>query len=468
VLRPFLLASGGSAVATLTFDDEFNTLSLWNGTTGTWMTSNLGAPLSGNGWSPTGEQEWYINSNYAPTSSVTPWTVNNGILTITAAPASPSIQSLIDGYQYTSGRITNAESFSQTYGYFEMRAQMPAGQGLWPAFWLLDTNGQWPPEMDVIEQLGKDPSVYYTFVHSTNSQLDTGGQPIATSPGYHTYGVDWEASTITFYFDGQKVAQTATPPDLNQPMSMILNLALGGGWAGAVDPSVLPAQMNVDWIRAYSALPSWIADGSDPTDVAHTPASAIGSTGGGTTTGGGGTTTGGGGTTGGGTTSSPVMDAAATYTVPAGVTNVVLTGTSAQTITANNLGDTITSNDHGSTLIGGTGNDTMIAGHGPDMLTGGGGSDSFVFNFAPWSAGHITDFTPGTDTMNLSGVLSAYGYTGTNPVADGWLSFVADGAGNTRVMVNPHDPSWPWSYLITTLDHVAPATITSHDWIFHA
>jgi hypothetical protein len=110
----------------------------------------------------------------------------------------------------------------------------------------------------------------------------------------------------------------------------------------------------------------------------------------------------------------------------------------------------------------------MIAGHGPDMLTGGGGSDSFVFNFAPWSAGHITDFTPGTDTMNLSGVLSAYGYTGTNPVADGWLSFVADGAGNTRVMVNPHDPSWPWSYLITTLDHVAPATITSHDWIFHA
>jgi Ca2+-binding RTX toxin-like protein len=101
------------------------------------------------------------------------------------------------------------------------------------------------------------------------------------------------------------------------------------------------------------------------------------------------------------------------------------------------------------------------------MLTGGAGSDTFVFNFAPWSAGHITDFTPGTDKIDLSGVLSSYGYTGTSPIADGWLSLVSDGAGDTQVRVNPHDPSWPYSYLITTLDHVAPTSITSSDWILH-
>src|SRR5690242_7870711 len=239
-------------MATLTFDDEFNTLSLWNGSTGTWYTNSYGAGVSGNGFSLNDEQEWYINNNYAPTSSVTPWTVNNGVLTITAAPASPSIQPLINGYQYTSGEITTAETFSQTYGYFEMRTQLPAGQGLWPAFYLLDANGQWPPELDVLEMLGRDPSSYYTFVHSAVAQPAVAGSSNIL-PGLttncRTYGVDWEASTITFYFDEQKVFQTATPADMNVPVYMVANLAMGGGWAGAVEPSVLPAQMNIDFIR---------------------------------------------------------------------------------------------------------------------------------------------------------------------------------------------------------------------------
>ena len=154
----------------------------------------------------------------------------------------------------------------------------------------------------------------------------------------------------------------------------------------------------------------------------------------------------------------------ATYTVPDGVTNIVLSGTSPQTITANNLGDTITSNDYGSTVIGGTGNDTLIAGHSPDTLTGGAGSDTFVFNFVPWGAGQITDFTSGTDKIDLSAVLSSYGYTGSNPIADGWLSLNSDGAGNTLVYLNAHDPSNPYPYLITTVDHVAPTSLGLSDF----
>ena len=452
-----------TTAATLTFDDEFNSFSAWNGTTGTWDTGAQYVPVNGNGYSlpSNGEQEWYINANYAPTSSVHPWNVNNGIMTLTAAPADASIQPLINGYQYTSGQINTSQSFSQTYGYFEMHAQLPAGQGMWPAFWLLPENGSWPPEIDAMEMLGNDPSVYYTSIHSgTAANEINAGQPNGVgdmSTGYHTYGVDWEPDFITYYFDGQQVYQTATPPDMNVPMYMIANLAVGGAWPGNADSTTpFPANMNIDWIRAYSSLPSWVADGSDPTDVGHTPSSAVGST----------VDTGTG--TGTGSATTPTADWQPTYTVPSGVTNVVLTGTSAQTITANNLGDTITSNDFGSTLIGGTGNDTFIAGHGGDKMTGGAGSDTFVFNDVPWNAGHITDFNVAADKLDLTGIFKTIGYTGTNPVADGYLSFVADGAGNTLVYVNPHSASQTWPSLITTLDGVSPSSITSADYIFGA
>ena len=77
-----------SATATLTFSDEFNSLSLWNGTSGTWSTKYPFAPEKGGSLPSNGEQEWYINSMYAPTTSVKPWTVSNGVLTLTAQPAS--------------------------------------------------------------------------------------------------------------------------------------------------------------------------------------------------------------------------------------------------------------------------------------------------------------------------------------------------------------------------------------------
>ncbi|HVA12435.1 MAG TPA: family 16 glycosylhydrolase, partial [Stellaceae bacterium] len=158
---------------------------------------------------------------------------------------------------------------------------------------------------------------------------------------------------------------------------------------------------------------------------------------------------------------SVVDTSASTYTVPAGVQDVQLTGSAAQTVTGNALGDTITSNDYGSTLIGGTGNDTLIAGHGADTLTGGGGTDSFVFNSLPWNAGQITDFTPGTDKIDISALLSAAGYTGSDPVTDGYVTFVSDGAGDAKIYLNTHDPSDPWPALITTLDHVAPSGLTA-------
>jgi beta-glucanase (GH16 family) len=270
--------------ATLTFDDEFNSLSLWNGSSGTWSTTPAYESDQGNGSSlpGNGEQEWYINANYAPTSSVKPWTVSNGVLTLTAQKADPSIVAdlgyakygTLGGYQYTSGLIETNHSFSQTYGYFEMKAQLPAGQGLWPAFWLMPANGSWPPELDVVEALGKDTSTIYTTVHTDQTGSHT-QQAQATSvgdysSGYHTYAVDWEADKITFYYDDKQIYQVATPADMHSPMYMIANLALGGGWAGSVDGSTpFPAQMNIDYIKAWSANP--YADGTTTTTTTTTP-----------------------------------------------------------------------------------------------------------------------------------------------------------------------------------------------------
>src|SRR5882672_9878371 len=106
------------SASALTFDDEFNSLSLWNGaTSGTWATNFWYATTFGNGGTldGNGEQQWYINNLYPQTASVVPWTVNNGVLTIKGAKADPSIQPYITNYQYTSGELNSYHSFSQTY-----------------------------------------------------------------------------------------------------------------------------------------------------------------------------------------------------------------------------------------------------------------------------------------------------------------------------------------------------------------
>jgi beta-glucanase (GH16 family) len=247
-----------SSTATPTFDDEFSSLDLWNGSSGIWDTSYPWAPPGG-GTNPTNrELEWYINASYSSTNNVDPWYVTRGILHITAAPAALSIKPYIDYYDYTSGILTTYHSFAQTYGYFEMRARLPEGKGLWPAFWLLPVNQSWPPELDVMEVLGSSPQTVYTTVHSGSDgriySIERAAREPDTSSGYHTYGVDWEAKTITWYFDGRMVFRTLTPSDMHQPMYMLVDLAVGGAWPGSPNSSTkFPADMKIDYIRAYHA-----------------------------------------------------------------------------------------------------------------------------------------------------------------------------------------------------------------------
>ena len=101
--------------------------------------------------------------------------------------------------------------------------------------------------------------------------------------------------------------------------------------------------------------------------------------------------------------------------------------------------DMIIANDFGDTIQGGRGNDTIVAGHGADTLYGGPGSDTFVFNFLTTAVDVIKDFAAGQDVLDFHQMLTTIGYTGSNPVADGWLNLVTDGRGGTDVVVDAHN-----------------------------
>jgi Ca2+-binding RTX toxin-like protein len=129
-------------------------------------------------------------------------------------------------------------------------------------------------------------------------------------------------------------------------------------------------------------------------------------------------------------------------------------------VTANNLGDTIVSNNSGNHLIGGTGADTFILGRGGDIATGGAGGDTFVFNETPWAAAHITDFTPGQDSIDLTGLLAHSGYAGSDAIGDGFIKITGDASGHAQIWSDlghgTSDSAW---WMVTTLDDVSSSSV---------
>jgi Ca2+-binding RTX toxin-like protein len=146
--------------------------------------------------------------------------------------------------------LNNSQVFTQQYGYFEMRAELPSAPGTWPAFWMLqpvDHTG----ETDVMEMFGSHDS-YSTALSSTLGYTYRYGNYIPDSDtSFHTYGVLWTPATMTFYVDRVAIGSTATPSDMQGPMYMIMNLAMGGS-AGSPAPDFTSAQMKIDYVHAYS------------------------------------------------------------------------------------------------------------------------------------------------------------------------------------------------------------------------
>ncbi|WP_316213390.1 MULTISPECIES: glycoside hydrolase family 16 protein [unclassified Bradyrhizobium] len=250
------------------FADEFDQLSLdledGAPTPGRWRTNfGYGGPTSVHSRTlvNNGELEVYVDPKFAGTGSTSlnlnPFRTGSGKLDIVAEPLDEKVRSVAWGRSYASGLLTTKASFSQQYGVFEIRAKVPRGKGLWPAFWLLPANGAWPPELDVLEILGDNPSKVYMSWHSNaggKHSFET--KPIDipdASADFHTYSVEWTKDTINWFFDDIEVASAPTPQDLHQPMYMLINLAVGGGWPGAPNAwTKFPALYSIDWVRAYT------------------------------------------------------------------------------------------------------------------------------------------------------------------------------------------------------------------------
>ncbi len=240
---------------TQTFDDEFNSLSLQNGSGGTWSPAFSYSP---NGSTDGTVSSYQVNPLYGPTSAsdANPFSINNGVLSMAIKPTPADISGVV-GKPFITGQLLTDKSFSQTYGYFEMNAKLSNAAGVVNGFWLLPADGSWPPELDVAEVVGSNPKTLVETSHSGGGTTPHWTDVPDTSQAFHTYAVDWEPDKLTWYFDGKQVAQQDTPADMNKPMYMLLTSVVGTSstWSGAPNPGET-GQMQVDYVRAYSHNPN--------------------------------------------------------------------------------------------------------------------------------------------------------------------------------------------------------------------
>jgi Glycosyl hydrolases family 16 len=153
------------------------------------------------------------------------------------------------------------QGFTQRYGYFEMKAKLPTGPGTWPAFWLIGKDkSKSASEIDVIEYYGAFDGYYHSTEHvwvgGKNQLLRTYMNKVpggVISSQFNTFGVSVEPDEMRFYFNRKEYWSTPTPPEYNQPLYILVNLALGGGWP--IDKLTSPQVMVVQYVRAYQRIP---------------------------------------------------------------------------------------------------------------------------------------------------------------------------------------------------------------------
>ncbi|HEX6712682.1 MAG TPA: family 16 glycosylhydrolase [Thermoleophilaceae bacterium] len=239
-----------------TFGDEFDGVALdptrWT-TCYWWIAGDGGCTNSGNG-----ELEWYMPGNVIE---------SDGTLKLQARKETAVAP---DGktYAYTSGMISTGRDsnllstpprFEFKYGYMEMRAKLPAGMGLWPAFWTLPSSHGWPPEIDVMEGRGDRPNdVNVGVFNKTSTGATVHGSVWVTgladyTADFHTFAVDWQPSYLDYYIDGVlRIRVTDTTRIPTQPMYVLANLAVGGNWPGSPDANTpFPSNLEIDWIHVF-------------------------------------------------------------------------------------------------------------------------------------------------------------------------------------------------------------------------
>ena len=194
-----------------------------------------------------------------------------GQLAIVARTASTALTCYYGPCRYTSGKITTRGLMDVTPpGRVEARIKLSAGQGLWPAFWMLGSDiatTSWPAcgELDIMENKGSQPTISSSAVHGPGY---SGGdalfhvQPLQSgslASDFHTFAVEWDSNGAKFFVDGvphyfvtRANVQQHGPFVFDKPFFVILNLAVGGHFDG--DPAsdaIFPATMLVDYVRVF-------------------------------------------------------------------------------------------------------------------------------------------------------------------------------------------------------------------------
>ena len=238
-----------STLDNLLWSDEFNS----DGAPGTDWVFETG----GDGWGNSELQYYTDRSENAR--------VEGGNLVITA------IEEEFGGNSYTSARLITKGFVEEQYGRFEARMQLPWGQGIWPAFWMLGAdidNNEWPGagEIDVMEYRGQEPTIIHGSVHgpgysggdAITDEFELEGDRFDT--GFHVFGVEWGPNYINYYVDGTLYNQI-TPEDMpddgewvyDKPFFLLINMAVGGTFVGPVsDATVFPQTLLVDYVRIYN------------------------------------------------------------------------------------------------------------------------------------------------------------------------------------------------------------------------
>ena len=168
---------------------------------------------------------------------------------------------------YTSASLHTRGRMNWTYGRLEMRARLPQGKGVWPAFWTLGDNVGtvgWPAcgEIDIMEFVGHDPNLIYGTSHYqvAGKQASDGAHFMTglTHGDFHVYAVEWDRDKIDFYVDDHlyhttRVDSAGTGADnpFRRPHYLLLNFALGGEWGGPIDDGILPQRYLIDYVRVF-------------------------------------------------------------------------------------------------------------------------------------------------------------------------------------------------------------------------
>ena len=239
----------------LAFADEFDILSLdmeadGSGTWIPWWNGWGVRHLEGNN-----DKAWKCDESYTGEGDdqldvVLHERTDSSTLRLYGIPTPPEKLQIVSDFPYIAGMISGKQSFSTTYGYFEVSARFEVSKGIHWALWLLPVDDSWPPEIDMAEIVGHQPTLIHMNAHGVPGGSPMISIPVESTADFHVYGFEWTDTEMVWTLDG--VIQKREQNYIDKPMYILLSPEIGGNWPGMPDETtVWPTICELDYIRIY-------------------------------------------------------------------------------------------------------------------------------------------------------------------------------------------------------------------------